>query len=242
MVTGFIDQTEINPLALDLEYSLEKMYEGTSERTEYFKNGKKEARETYSSDLKYVEKSAGEKCPYEQKDFSGDENKLIALYEKYYHVLLYVAVGYLKDHQLAEDMVQETFIKVANRLSAVQEVTSKMTKYFLITIVRNKCIDYIRKMKRMPETVLEDWELYIESCDPPLEQVVRQETLRELNSMIDHLEDSYRIPLKLRYMEGLSNQEIAEITHMSANLVAVRINRAKKMLREMLNSRISYLY
>lgn len=210
MVTGFIDQTEINPIALDLEYSLEKMCAGYDER-----KGDKE----YNS--------------------VKDERKLILLYEKYYHVLLYVAVGYLKDHQLAEDMVQETFIKVSDRLSAVQEITSKMTKYFLITIVRNKCIDYIRKMKRMPETALEDWEVCMEFCDQPLEQVVRQETLQELNAMIDHLEDSYRIPLRLRYMEGLSNQEIAEKTHMSANLVAVRINRAKKMLREMLDIQIA---
>lgn len=215
MITGFIDQTEINPLAFDSEYSLEKIYAGdnTGEKSS-------EDRKTEIKEIREI--------------LCWDENKLVALYEKYYHVLLYVAVGYLKDHQLAEDMVQETFIKVADRLSAVQEVSSKMTKYFLITIVRNKCIDYIRKMKRMPEIVLEDWELGMEGCDQPLEQVVRQETLRELNIMIDQLEDSYKIPLKLRYIEGLSNQEIAEKTHLSANLVAVRINRAKKMLREML--------
>lgn len=217
MITGFIDQTEINPMTLDLRCSFETMYAGDNEREgKSERTGKEEIRKLHR-----------------------DESKLIALYEKYYHILLYVAVGYLKDHQLAEDMVQETFIKVADKLSAVQEVTSKMTKYFLITIVRNKCIDYIRKMKRMPETVLEDWEIYMEVCNQPLEQVIRQETLHELNCMIDHLEDSYRIPLQLRYMEGLSNQEIAQMTHMSANLVAVRINRAKKMLREMLDIRIS---
>lgn len=55
--------------------------------------------------------------------------------------------------------------------------------------------------------------------------------MMELNQIIDSLDEAYRDPLKYRYIEGMSNQEIAERTHMSTNLVAVRINRAKKMLR-----------
>lgn len=169
------------------------------------------------------------------------DGKLVQLYEIYYHNLWYVALGYLKDAQLAEDMVQETFIKVAEKPGSVQEVDSKMTKYFLITILRNKCIDYIRKTKRSPETSLEDWEACSDYGDIPLTQVLRKESMLELNQIIDSLDEAYRDPLKYRYIEGLSNQEIAERTHMSTNLVAVRINRAKKMLRRRIDRANFYM-
>lgn len=168
-----------------------------------------------------------------------DEEKFSLLYEAYFHSLWYVAFSYLKDTQLAEDMVQETFIKVSEHLSAIQDVHSKMTKYFLVTITRNKCIDYIRKRNRTPETLMENQEYPPEYDNLPLEHVLRQETMDELTRLINSLDDSYRIPLKLRYIHGLSNIEISSRTGLSVNLVAVRINRAKKMLKERLN--VTYL-
>ena len=152
-----------------------------------------------------------------------------------------MALGYLKDAQLAEDMVQETFIKVAEKPGSVQEVDSKMTKYCLITSLRNKWIDYIRKTKRSPETSLEDWEACSDYGDIPLTHVLRKESMSELNQIIDSLDEAYRDPLKYRYIEGLSNQDIAQRTHMATNLVAVRINRAKKMLRSRIDRANFYM-
>ena len=187
-----------------------------------------------------IETNNSEYTVFEEKNMKLD-GKLVQLYEIYYHNLWYVALGYLKDAQLAEDMVQETFIKVAEKPGSVQEVDSKMTKYFLITILRNKCIDYIRKTKRSPETSLEDWEACSDYGDIPLTHVLRKESMSELNQIIDSLDEAYRDPLKYRYIEGLSNQEIAQRTHMSTNLVAVRINRAKKMLRSRIDRANFYM-
>lgn len=163
--------------------------------------------------------------------FQTDQEKLSELYKTWYQALWYVAFGYLKDTQLAEDMVQETFIKVSEHLSDIQDVHTKMTKYFLITITRNKCIDYIRKRNRSPETLMENQEYPPEYSNLPLEHVIHQETLDELTDLINSLDDTYRIPLKLRYIDGLTNLEISRRTGLSVNLVAVRINRAKKMLK-----------
>ncbi|MGN0294070.1 MAG: RNA polymerase sigma factor [Lachnospiraceae bacterium] len=167
-----------------------------------------------------------------------DQEKLSELYKTWFQPLWYVAFGYLKDLQLAEDMVQETFIKVSEHLSDIQDVHTKMTKYFLITITRNKCIDYIRKRNRSPETLMENQEYPPEYDNLPLEHVIHQETLDELTDIINSLDDTYRIPLKLRYINGLTNLEISRRTGLSVNLVAVRINRAKKMLKERLKNRI----
>ena len=169
-------------------------------------------------------------------NFMSDDAKLSMLYKTYSQSLWYVAYGYLKDLQLAEDMVQETFIKVSQHLSSIHDIHGKMTKYFLITITRNKCIDHIRKKTRTPETLMESHEYPPEYDNLPLEHVIHQETLNELERIIDSLSDSYRIPLKLRYIQGLSNLEIAARTGISVNLVAVRINRAKKLLKERLHA------
>lgn len=168
-------------------------------------------------------------------DARTDQEKLSELYEIYFHSLKYVAFSYLKDQQLAEDMVQETFIKVSEHLSDIQDVHAKMTKYYLITITRNKCIDYIRKRNRTPETLMEAQEYPPEYDNLPLEHVIHQETMNELTQTINSLDDTYRIPLKLRYLNGLTNLEISKRTGLSVNLVAVRINRAKKLLKERLN-------
>ena len=165
-----------------------------------------------------------------------DQEKLTVLYQIYYQTLLYTAYGYLKDIQLAEDMVQETFIKVSSHLSCVKETRSKMTRYFLITIVRNKCIDYIRKKNRMQETLIDNQTCEIRSDDLPLEYLIHMETLQELANIISQLDTGYRVPLQLRYYYGLTNTEISLRTGLSVNLVAVRINRAKKMLRSRLRA------
>lgn len=168
-------------------------------------------------------------CCHEDKN-----EKLEQLYETYYTSIWYAALGYLKDPQLAEDIVQETFIKVSEHLSCIQEINSKMTKYFLITIAKNKSIDYIRKRSRMQETLIETQEYLPDYEDYPLEHIIHEETFQELNTAINRLEKPYRIPLQLRYIHGLSNMEIAKSTGLSVNLVAVRINRAKKMLKQLL--------
>lgn len=166
--------------------------------------------------------------------FQTDDEKFSQLYKIYYQSLWYVAFSYLKDTQLAEDMVQETFIKVSQHLPSIQDAASKMTKYFLITIIRNNCIDYIRKRNRTPETLIEYQNYPPEYDNRPLEYVIRQETLKELIDIINSLHPAYRIPIKLRYIYGFNNLEIAAKTGISVNLVAVRINRAKKMLRNRL--------
>jgi RNA polymerase sigma-70 factor (ECF subfamily) len=161
-----------------------------------------------------------------------EEDKLSSLYATYAHTLWYVAIGYLKDNQLAEDMVQDTFIKVSEHLDCIEDVDSKMTKYYLITIIRHKCIDFIRKKNRTQETFFDNQENYCVPIDNmPLNRVIRQETFDEMKEVIMHLDDNYRIPLSLRYLQGMSNVEISNLLDISVNLVAVRINRAKKMVQ-----------
>jgi RNA polymerase sigma-70 factor (ECF subfamily) len=170
-----------------------------------------------------------------QKPTCEETDKLTILYTTYANTMWYVAVGYLKDMQIAEDMVQESFLKVSEHLQCIDDIDSKMTKYYLITIVRNKCIDYIRKKNRSMETLYEIQDNLSSQENMPLERMIVQETVMEIKVIIDTLDDSYKIPFYLRYFKGWSNGEIASTLNLSVNLVAVRINRAKKMVKEQMN-------
>ncbi|KIR02387.1 putative RNA polymerase ECF-type sigma factor [Lachnospiraceae bacterium TWA4] len=163
-----------------------------------------------------------------------DTEKLTKLYTTYANTLLYVATGYLKDSNLAEDMVQESFLKIAEHLDSIIEIDSKMTKYYLITTVRNKCIDYIRRKNRLMETLYETSELLSSSSDLPLEHMIQEETIEEIKEIIGNLSSTYSVPFYLRFFKGWNNTEIADFMNVSVNLVAVRINRAKKMIQQQL--------
>ncbi len=162
-------------------------------------------------------------------------DKLTRLYLTYSNTMRYVAAKYLKDMQLAEDMVQESFLKVSEHLQSIEDVESKMTKYYLITIIRHKCIDYIRKRNRSRETLYDLQENFCSADNMPLEHIILQETVDEVKVIIEGLDENYRIPFYKRYFEGLSNSEIANSMDLSVNLVAVRINRAKKMVQKQMN-------
>lgn len=170
-----------------------------------------------------------------QKITCNETDKLTILYTTYANTMWYVALGYLKDMQIAEDMVQESFLKVSEHLQCIEDIDSKMTKYYLITIVRNKCIDYIRKKNRSMESLYEVQDNLSSQDNMPLERMIVQETLTEIKLIIDTFDDSYKIPFYLRYFRGWSNGEIANNLNLSVNLVAVRINRAKKMVKEQMH-------
>jgi RNA polymerase sigma-70 factor (ECF subfamily) len=161
------------------------------------------------------------------------EEKLTKLYYIYANKMWYVAVSYLKDTQIAEDMVQETFVKISKILHNINDLNSKVTKYYLLTILRNTCIDYLRKKNRCKESSYDNTQDdNISSKENLLNEVIVKETLLEIKDIVDKMDDIYKIPFYLKYVQELSNKEIAQKLNISENLVSVRLNRAKNKIKE----------
>lgn len=168
--------------------------------------------------------------PYEKSKFD-------QLYDTYKSSMYYTAYGIVKNVSDAEDVVQLSLLKVISILSDIpmDSIESRNTRNLLFTITKNTAIDFYRKNIKAPIDMdlshtnaksLSAEELYIEAED-----------YRALIEIIDHMDEKYKEILRLRYLNQLSNQQIADILNIRDENVRVRLNRARKMLAERLKER-----
>ena len=80
-------------------------------------------------------------------DTQEEKDKFTEIYERYQHFCWYVANQQLGDAHLAEDAVQEAFLALTRHLDKVEDADSPRTKKSLMTIVKSKAIDILRKRK-----------------------------------------------------------------------------------------------
>ena len=165
-------------------------------------------------------------------DSEEEKSRFQAVYEKYSHFLWYLAYQVLRDGQLAEDAVQETFLALTRHMDKIQDPESKAARNFLSTIVRNKAIDLLRKEKGIRTIPLEGWEQ--PAGEDLLEGYLRRESAEEIRQALDKLEEENRILLEYRYLHGLSEREVARIMGITPKNANVRIFRARRRLQELL--------
>ena len=77
-----------------------------------------------------------------------NDDKIGALYKKFAHSLWYVAMSYMKDDQLAEDIVQETFLRLTACPEKIGRIDTSQTRRFLFTIAKHCCIDVLRHLSQ----------------------------------------------------------------------------------------------
>lgn len=144
--------------------------------------------------------------------------------------LYVVAYRMLKDQEGSEDAVQEVMVKLwkmNTELSGYESVEALAT-----TMTKNHCIDIIRKQRRYihsdqsPLSFLSNNEL------TPQEKIERTESFLAIRSIIDRLPETYRIIIRLRDIEEMDYDEIAEKTGQNINTIRVNLSRARKMVRD----------
>jgi RNA polymerase sigma-70 factor (ECF subfamily) len=166
-------------------------------------------------------------------------NRLVLAYQHQVYNLAYRIMG---EEASAADAAQEAFISAYNHLKSFRGGSFKS---WLLRIVTNACYDELRKRKRRPATSLEDlmgddtgegeFELP-SSADSPEALVQRREMAALLQLGITTLPDDQRMVLVLSDVQGMSYEEIAEITHSNLGTVKSRLSRARGKLREYLQS------
>ncbi len=157
---------------------------------------------------------------------AGFENLIRQLSRKMYGF----AFRFLHNQEEAEDAVQEIFIKLWNMRDRLDEY--KSIEALATTMVKNYCIDIIRKQKNMKSSDLSPVDKGDFSSVSPHEQMENTESGEILNRIISSLPDMYGMILKMRDIEGDSFEEISEKTGQNINTVRVTLSRARKMIRE----------
>ncbi len=163
-----------------------------------------------------------------QKIKEGDEEAFTDLFQNYSDYALRVATFTTKNQTMAADAVQETFIRVYRNIATYD--LEKPFKPWFYRILINECY---RIMKGKNET------LPIEDLDSQAvqEDEFKFEKYEDLYSAIQSLNDLNRVPIVLKYLEDLSEKEIAEVIGINQNSVKSRLFKARQKLKEFLVGR-----
>jgi RNA polymerase sigma-70 factor, ECF subfamily len=156
------------------------------------------------------------------------QRRFDALVRKYADDLLRFGIWLSGDHALANDLVQETFLRAWKALDSLQDVNA--AKSWLITILRREHARTFER-KRLPMTDIENVAVADQVDLPPEERA----EIGLLRSALMELDVKYREPLTLQVVMGLSIAEIAEQLDLTESAVMTRVFRAREKLKEKLN-------
>lgn len=170
-----------------------------------------------------------------------DNEKAMSKFEKIYHkyrnTMYYVAYSLTKNAYDAEDIVEDSLVKVIEMLHKIDEDTidQQRCKNLMITIAKNTAVDFLRKMNHeaVPLETIEDTE-FIPLETGPEEMLIKVEDYKNLAECINKLGDIYKDVLYLRIFHQLSSKEVAKILNVSEANINTRLKRAKRMLYQML--------
>jgi len=152
-------------------------------------------------------------------------------YEEHSDAIFRFAYFKLSDTEKAKDVVQDTFVKFWEYISAESELQN--VKALLYRIASNTIIDIYRKRKSFSlDTLAED------GFDPafePEKDVFERYEAESVLKAINELEEGDKNIMFMRYIEGLSFEDISEVTNERPNTIAVKVHRLLKQLRQSLN-------
>ncbi|MHB0754907.1 RNA polymerase sigma factor [Polaribacter sp. M15] len=153
------------------------------------------------------------------------------LYNLYCKGMFIVALRYVKDQFIAEDIMQEAFIKAFKHIDTYKNEVAFGA--WLKRIVINQSIDYLKKKKleliSINEEVTtitddEDWKV---DCTISIDRIVDK---------INNLKDKYRLVLTLYLLEGYDHQEIAQVLNITENTSRTHLLRGRKILKAQLKN------
>ena len=168
----------------------------------------------------------------------GDDLGMEELIRDYKDGLLLYLNTYFQSLSLAEDCVQETFIRLAIKKPKFRGNSSFKT--WLYAIGRNKAISTLRKMKSRDEISLDDAEDITAKTNLEWDYLKNEEKI-QLHQAIEQLKPEYQQVLWLTYFEGFRNDETAKIMRKTKKQIENLLYNAKKALRTEMESE-GFLY
>lgn len=166
--------------------------------------------------------------------------KLREIYKNHSDVMFVEANSILKDYDLAEDAVQQAFLKIIDKFEKFPTGDFEITRRFLRIVTRNVAIDMYNSRKRKGSKLEYIDDLQNEETSSysvgktPCDEVIEKERREYIYEAIDKLPKKYRDVLIFEKVYGYSQKEIAEILNISYDAVKKRMERARKMLKEKL--------
>jgi len=171
-----------------------------------------------------------------------------AVFERYGDKIRRYILGMVRDPTEADDLTQETFLRVHRKLETLKDASA--LSVWLYRIATNVCYDRFRQSSyRLPgpsldEAADDDAAAQVEDLDTPgVDKVIGQAEMEAcVADYLDRLSDSYRMVILLHDLHGMKNQEIARHLGCSLSTVKIRLHRARRRLREALAAGCRFSY
>ncbi len=162
-----------------------------------------------------------------------DPEAMAELYDRYGRIAYALIYRVVRNDGVAEDLVQETFLRVWNRIQAFDDEKGALGPWVL-TVARNRAIDYLRSVDgRMAKSAFE-----LDKIEQPAlfasfeNDILNQDRLSALRTAFDRLTANQRLVLELAYFEGLSQTEMAERLKQPLGTIKTWVRTALKLLRD----------
>ncbi len=142
-------------------------------------------------------------------------------------ILYRLALRITLKHEEAEDIVQETLIKVWNKRDDLDNIDS--LEAYCLTICRNLSLDHLKRKDTHTESL--DDATHDENLGP-YEQMLQKDRVELVRRLVNHLPEKQRSCMQLRDFEGKTYKEIATILNISEDQVKVNIFRARQTIKQ----------
>jgi RNA polymerase sigma-70 factor (ECF subfamily) len=169
---------------------------------------------------------------------AGDTQSFSVLVERYKDLVFTLAIRMLKHREEAEEVSQDTFIKVFRSLNKFKGDSKFST--WIYKVAYNTCLDRLKKHKRAQHVVAIDeyTEHQVMTIDNALDAMEKEERRQAIQGCLQQLPSDDSALLTLYYFEELSLEEIAKIVGLTANNVKVKLFRSRKKLTSILRNRL----
>lgn len=177
-----------------------------------------------------------------QRFIKGEQSCFEHLIHRHKHkVFAYISL-YIRDQALAEDLFQDTFMKVIQSVKAGKYQDNGKFISWVMRIAHNLIIDHFRKVKQMNTISNDDYESDLFNSKKLSESTIEDDLIKrqiqkDVRKMISHLPDDQREVVILRHYAGLSFKEIAEITDVSINTALGRMRYALINMRKLMEEK-----
>jgi RNA polymerase sigma-70 factor (ECF subfamily) len=163
----------------------------------------------------------------------GDPQAFRQLFETHKDRVYSFALRFLGDESRAADVTQDIFVKLYSRIREFRGDSRFET--WLYRVVANACIDDQRRRKRFLPWLGDEHPSLVSGRNVQEDNAAAKQTALAVRKAISKLSPVLRVPIVLRYMEGLSYEEIGEVLGIASGTVASRLNRAHKLLAKKLD-------
>ncbi len=168
----------------------------------------------------------------------GNSNAFSILVDRYKGLVFSLALKMVKNREEAEEVAQDTFIKVFKSLSQFKGDSKFSTWIYKVTY--NTCLDRLKKHKREQHVVpIDEFNTnQIKSLDNALDAMEDKERIQAIQECIELLPSDDAFLLTLFYFEEQSLEEISKVVNLTTNNVKVKLFRSRKKLTTILKERL----